>query len=294
VASPSVADSQDRLEDFDRTLHEALVRQEFLLHYQPYLDLVSHQVAGVEALIRWQHPSRGLLYPDDFIAHAERSGLIDSIGEWVLRQACAQMSEWIALGIDIPSISVNVSPLQFSNSTLPTLVQTVLNEHALSARQLDLEITESTVPSDEKMMRANIAALRQLGVKISIDDFGMGYSSLERLRTIQVDRLKIDRVFVSELALNPMDACLIRSMIHLAQQLGLSVIAEGIEDAEACVRLQSMGCDQGQGFYFAAALGADACEKYLRDVRHGLRADPCRPGQSSEVYYPAQSLPKPR
>ena len=294
MASPSLADSQNRLEDFDRTLHEALVRQEFLLHYQPYLDLVSHQVAGVEALIRWQHPSRGLLYPDDFISHAERSGLIDSIGEWVLRQACAQMSEWTALGIDIPSISVNVSPRQFSNGALPTLVQTVLTEYSLSARHLDLEITESTVPSDEKIMRTNIAALRQRGVKISIDDFGMGYSSLERLRTIQVDRLKIDRVFVSELALNPMDACLIRSMIHLAQQLGLCVIAEGIEDAEACARLQSMGCDQGQGFYFSAALGADACEKYLRDVQHGLRADPCRPGQSSEVYYPAQSLPNPR
>ena len=291
MASPSFADNQYRLEDFDRTLQDALVCHEFLLHYQPCLDLVSHQVAGVEALIRWQHPSRGLLYPDDFIPHAERTGMIDSIGEWVLRQACAQMSEWMALGIDISSISVNVSPRQFSNSALPMLVQAVLNEHALSAVHLDLEITESIVPSDEKMMRSNIAALRQRGVKISIDDFGMGYSSLERLRTIQVDRLKIDRVFVSELALNPMDACLIRSMIHLAQQLGLSVIAEGIEDAEACVRLQSMGCDQGQGFYFAAALGADACEKYLRDVQHGMRTDPCRPGQSSEVYYPAQSLP---
>lgn len=156
----------------------------------------------------------------------------------------------------------------------------------LSAVYLDLEITESTVPSDEKMMRTNVAALRQLGVKISIDDFGMGYSSLERLRTIQVDRLKIDRVFVSELALNPMDACLIRSMIHLAKQLGLSVIAEGIEDAEACVRLHSLGCDQGQGFYFTAALGADACEKYLRDVQHGQRADPCRSVRSSQVYYP--------
>ncbi len=294
MASPSFADNQYRLEDFDQALHEALARQEFLLHYQPYLDLATYQVAGVEALIRWQHPSRGLLYPDDFIPHAERTGMIDSIGEWVLRQACAQMSEWMALGIDISSISVNVSPRQFSNSALPMLVQAVLNEHALSAAHLDLEITESIVPSDEKMMRSNIAALRQRGVKISIDDFGMGYSSLERLRTIQVDRLKIDRVFVSELALNPMDACLIRSMIHLAQQLGLSVIAEGIEDAEACVRLQSMGCDQGQGFYFAAALDADACEKYLRDVQHGLRADPCRPGQSSEVYYPAQSLPNPR
>jgi len=109
-------------------LHEALVRQEFLLHYQPYLDLTTHQVAGVEALIRWQHPLRGLLYPDDFILHAERSGLINSIGEWVLNQACAQMSEWIALGIDIPSMSVNVSPCQFSNCSLPTLVQTILQK----------------------------------------------------------------------------------------------------------------------------------------------------------------------
>jgi EAL domain-containing protein (putative c-di-GMP-specific phosphodiesterase class I) len=162
-----------------------------------------------------------------------------------------------------------------------------LHKNALSARYLDLEVTESTVPSDEKMMRTNIAALRQLGVSISIDDFGMGYSSLERLRTIQVDRLKIDRVFVSELAQNPMDVCLIRSMIHLAQQLGLSVIAEGIEDAEACVRLQSLGCDQGQGFYFTAALSADACEKYLRDTQHGQRADSCRATQSSQIYYPA-------
>lgn len=286
MASSSLADSRYGLDDIDQALHEALVRQEFILHYQPYFDLTTHQVAGVEALIRWQHPSRGLLYPDDFIPHAERSGLIDSIGEWVLNQACAQMSEWTALGLEIPSMSVNVSPRQFSNCSLPALVQTILKDNTLSAGYLDLEITESTVPSDEKMMRTNIAALRQLGVTISIDDFGMGYSSLERLRTIRVDRLKIDRVFVSNLALNPMDICLIRSMIHLAQQLGLSVIAEGIEDAEVCVKLRSMGCDQGQGFHFSAALGADACEKYLRDVQHGQRADPCRISQSSQVYYP--------
>lgn len=286
MASQSWPDSREGLDDIYQTLHEALVRQEFILYYQPYLDLTTHQVAGVEALIRWQHPSRGLIYPDDFISHAELSGLIDSIGEWVLNQACAQMSEWTALGLEIPSMSVNVSPRQFSNCSLPALVQTILKKNTLSAAYLDLEITESTVPSDEKMMRTNIAALRQLGVKISIDDFGMGYSSLARLRTIQVDRLKIDRVFLSELSLNPIDACLIRTVIHLAQQLGLSVIAEGIEDAEACARLQSLGCDQGQGFYFTAALGADACEKYLRDVQHGQRADPCRSVRSSQVYYP--------
>jgi EAL domain-containing protein (putative c-di-GMP-specific phosphodiesterase class I) len=287
VASRSLGERVGNSDEFSQILREALARQEFVLHYQPYLDLTTHQVAGVEALIRWQHPSRGLLYPDDFILQAECSGLIDSIGEWVLNQACAQMSEWIALGIDIPSMSVNVSPGQFSNCSLPALVKTILQKNGLSAGYLDLEITESTVPSDEKMMYTNIAALRRLGVRISIDDFGMGYSSLERLRTIQVDRLKIDRVFVSDLALKPVDACLIRSMIHLAQQLRLSVIAEGIEDAEACVRLQSLGCDQGQGFYFTPALGSDACEKYLRDAQHGQRADPCRSVRSSQVFYQA-------
>lgn len=128
MASQSWPDSREGLDDINQTLHEALVRREFILHYQPYLDLTTHQVAGVEALIRWQHPSLGLLYPDDFISHAERSGLIDSIGEWVLNQACAQMSEWTALGLEIPSMSVNVSPRQFSNCSLPALVQTILKK----------------------------------------------------------------------------------------------------------------------------------------------------------------------
>jgi EAL domain-containing protein (putative c-di-GMP-specific phosphodiesterase class I) len=271
VATRSLSESVENSDDFEQRLRGALIRQEFLLHYQPYLNLTTHRVEGVEALVRWQHPLRGLLYPDDFIPQAERSGLIDSIGEWVLDQACAQMSEWTALGIDIAHMSVNVSPRQFSSCSLLEMVQIILNKNKLSAAQLDLEITESTVPSDEKIMCANIASLRQLGVRISIDDFGMGYSSLERLRTMQVDRLKIDRIFVSDLAVNPTDACLVRSMIHLARQLGLSVIAEGIEDAEACVRVHSMGCDQGQGFYFTAALAATECEKYLREAQDAYR-----------------------
>lgn len=277
----------DHFDDINQGLREALVRQEFILQYQPYLDLTTYQVAGVEALIRWQHPLHGLLYPDDFIPHAERSGLIDPIGEWVLNHACAQMSEWVALGIDIPSISVNVSPRQFSSCALPAMVQAILKKNELSAEQLDLEITESTVPLDEKIMYENIALLRQLGVKISIDDFGMGYSSLERLRMIQVDRIKIDRVFISDLALNPMDACLVRSMIHLTRQLGLTVIAEGIEELETCVILHSMGCDQGQGFYFTAALNATECERYLRDAQYAY-------GEDSRLAEPLQQTRSPR
>ena len=174
------------------------------------------------------------------------------------------MGIWCAAGLDIPSISVNVSPRQFNSSSLSTLVQTTLTENHLAANQLDLEVTESALPSDEKMMYANISALRDLGVKISIDDYGMGYSHLERLRMIQIDRIKIDRIFVQNLDLNPRHSSLVRSMIHLAKELGVSIIAEGIEDAEAFARLQSMGCDQDQGIYFTAPLSAAECERYLR------------------------------
>lgn len=252
--------------DLNKMLREALVHREFLLHYQAYLDLKTQKVAGVEALIRWQHPLHGLICPDHFIPYAERTGLIGLIGEWVLEQACAQMNQWHALGIDVPTMSVNVSPRQFDSGAMPELVKAILKKNNRDSWQLDIEITESSVSLDEQTMCADIAALRQLGVKISIDDFGKGYSGLERLRTIQVDRLKIDRSFVSNLTLNPTDACLVRSMIHLAKQLGVTVAAEGIENLETSVAVRSMGCDQGQGYYFARALSATDCEKYLRSM----------------------------
>lgn len=248
----------------EQALRDALAHDEFFLQYQPYHNLSTHDISGVEALIRWQHPMHGLIYPDHFIPSAERSELIDALGVWVLRESCRQMGIWCAAGLDIPSISVNVSPRQFNSSSLPILIQTTLTENHLAANQLDLEITESVLPSDEKMMYANISALRDLGVKISIDDFGMGYSNLQRLRMMQIDRIKIDRIFIEDLALNPRHSSLVRSMIHLAKELGVSIIAEGIEDSEAFVRLQSMGCDQGQGFYFTAALNATECENYVR------------------------------
>ena len=263
----------------DDMLREAVARKEFVLQYQPYLDLKSKNVAGVEALIRWQHPAHGLIYPDHFIPVAERSELIDLIGEWVLREACTQMRDWQAAGIKIPSMSVNVSPRQFSRASLPLLVHSILEKNNLDAEQLDLEVTESAVPLDEKMLYANVLSLRQLGVKISIDDFGMGYSSLERLRMMPVDRLKIDRVFIKNISVNTTDASLVRAMIHLGHQLGIIVIAEGIEDAESYARVQAMGCHQGQGFYFAPALSAAECKKYLRDDQKKCTANREQPSQ---------------
>ena len=256
----------------DHSLREALVRKEFVLHYQPFHDLTTQKIAGVEALIRWQHPTNGLIYPDHFIPIAERSDLIGLLGEWVLQESCSQMSKWCALGIDIPSMSVNVSPQQLSSSFLPTIIEETLSKNRLAAEQLDIEITESSRPSDEKAMCGNITSVRRLGVKISIDDFGMGFSSFERLRIMDVDRLKIDRAFIQHISSSSRDASLVRSMIHLARQLGVSVIAEGIEDAETCIRLQSMGCDQGQGYYFARPLDAMCCEKYLLDAQNSPKA----------------------
>lgn len=254
--------------NLDQMLREALVRREFFLNYQPYLDLKTQKVAGVEALLRWQHPLHGLISPDRFIPHAEHSDLIDSIGEWVLSQACEQMNRWQGHGIEVPSMSVNVSPRQFDSSAMPALVKTILTKNNLAPSQLDIEITESASPLNQKTMCADVAALRQLGVKISIDDFGTGYSSLERLRTMRIDRLKIDRSFISNITFNSMDEHLVRSMIHLAQQLGVSVIAEGIENLETSILMLSMGCDQGQGFYFSRALSAIECETYLRGMQN--------------------------
>jgi EAL domain-containing protein (putative c-di-GMP-specific phosphodiesterase class I) len=273
MISPHTNNNAKLLGNLHNMLREALVYKEFFLHYQPYLDLKTQKVAGVEALIRWKHPLHGLISPDQFIPYAEHSGLIDLIGEWVLDQACAQMNQWHALGIEVPTMSINVSPRQFDSGSMPALVKTFLTKNNLPACKLDIEITESSEPSSEKKMCADIALLRQLGVKISIDDFGKGYSNLDRLRTMQIDRLKIDRSFVSNIALNPTDACLVRAMIHLAQQLGVTVIAEGIENLETSVVLRSMGCDQGQGYYFASALSATDCEMYLQNMQHLYRVD---------------------
>jgi len=262
--NPEISDCE-ALQQAD-LLHCALARNEFVLHYQPYFDLCTEKIVGVEALVRWQRPVHGLLYPDTFIAVVERSGLISTLGEWVMLKACMQMKDWQTSGIELRSISVNVSPLQFDQSTLPASVHNMLTQIDLAPELLNIEITESSMPLDPSRMYLDVAALRRLGVKVSIDDFGMGYSSLERLRMMQVDRIKIDRVFISHLVSNPIDQCLVKAMMTIAQQLGLSTIAEGIEQLDTLAMLRSFGCEQGQGFYFSPPLSGADCDRYLRQV----------------------------
>ena len=241
----------------------ALELDQLILHYQPYIDLCTHKVVGVEALLRLQHPVHGMLPPQMFIPAAERSGLIGAIGEWVILKACTQMKEWQTSGIKLPSLSVNISPLQFDQSALPNYIQAVLNKLSLAADLIDIEITESSIPTDPNGMYRDVSALRKLGVKISIDDFGLGYSSFERLKMMQVDRIKIDRLFVSNLTSNYIDRCLVNAMIDLSIQLGVSTVAEGIEQLDTLDLLRSMGCEQGQGFYISPPLSTADCERYL-------------------------------
>jgi diguanylate cyclase (GGDEF)-like protein len=243
-------------------LRRAIERSEFFLVYQPILDLRSSRITGVEALIRWQHPTRGVVPPDDFIPMLEQTGLIVSAGRWVLEEACQQLATWHRAGRHL-DMSVNVSPRQLETDEFINDVSTVLGMTGLSPASLILEITETTIMSDTDATIARLRKLKGLGVRLAIDDFGTGYSSLAYLRQFPVDALKIDRSFINAIAESPEAGALIHTLVHLGKALGLSTLAEGIEDHEQFTRLQLEECDSGQGFLFSRPLTPDALEPYL-------------------------------
>lgn len=238
-------------------LRAALSRDEFVLHYQPKFDASNGQPVGAEALLRWQHPVRGLLPPDSFIALAERTGLIIPIGEWVLRQACQQMQQWYAQGYSHWRMAVNLSALQFCHAGLVDSVASALAEHALPANCLTLEITESTAMSDADASMRVLQQLSDMGVDISIDDFGTGYSSLLYLKRLPANELKIDRGFVSELERDSDDAAIISAIVALGQALNLRIVAEGVETSSQQDFLTNLGCDSLQGFLLGRPSPAD-------------------------------------
>ncbi|MEK7423772.1 MAG: EAL domain-containing protein [Actinomycetota bacterium] len=245
-------------------LRTALVEEQLRLHYQPQVDLHSGRVVGVEALVRWQHPERGLLAPADFIAVAEESGLIGPIGHWVLQEACRQMDEWrCASSWAPPLMTVNVSPLELDASSFVDEVRTVLARTGLDPRALCLELTESAVMTPTAALDT-LADLRDLGCYIGIDDFGTGYSSLARLRDLPVEVLKIDRSFVDGLGTDPNDSAIVSSIMSLALTMGLHVIAEGVEEPRQAEALTRLGCQFAQGYLFARPMPADALISYGR------------------------------
>lgn len=237
-------------------LRQALEHGQLRLHFQPIYDLHQGTIAGFEALVRWQHPQKGLIAPGIFIPIAEETGLIGAIDNWVLEQACDQAREWLGQGHALGFIAVNISSRLFGNGDLDLQVATVLAKSGLEPRYLELEITESTVMQDPDAALELLQRLRTLGVQLAIDDFGTGYSSLQRLKRMNVHKLKIDQGFVRGLPADREDAAITRSVISLAHNLGLKVVAEGIEVADQAAFLLSQNCDYGQGYGFARPLPA--------------------------------------
>jgi diguanylate cyclase (GGDEF)-like protein/PAS domain S-box-containing protein len=247
----------------ESNLRGGLERNEFVVHYQPQVDTRSFQLVGMEALVRWQHPSLGLLYPKDFVSLAEDSGLIIQLGDWILREACAQNMRWQNAGLAPMRVSVNFSARQFQQPTFISSVAAILKETNLDPRWLELELTESSVMKDPEQAIEKLHELKIMGIKIAIDDFGTGYSSLNYLKRFPIDTLKIDRSFVSDICKDLHDTAIVRAIITLGHALDLTVVAEGVETQEQLQYVSSLECDVVQGFLFSKSLSARAFEELL-------------------------------
>jgi diguanylate cyclase (GGDEF)-like protein/PAS domain S-box-containing protein len=248
-------------------LRAAISRQEFLIHYQPVIDLRSRYVVGMEALLRWQRPGHELLRPNSFLNLAEETGLIVSINEWVLKTACKQIAAWKAIGISDLRMSVNVSPVQFRRGSVCGAIATALAEADIPPSLLDIELTESILLGDADDVVSQLHELRRLGVTLSLDDFGTGYSSLSYIRNFPLDRLKIDRSFIQGLASNRSDLAIVRTIIDLGHILGLRVVAEGIETVGQSTLLRAEGCDEVQGYLYSEPMPAEAFVVWLMGYR---------------------------
>lgn len=242
--------------ELESALRLAIEREEFCLHYQPQVDLATGNIPGCEALIRWNHPGRGLVPPAEFIPLAEETGMIVAIGEWVLKEACRQAKAWQDAGLPALTIAVNLSARQFRKGDLAETIRTILDQTGFDADRLDLELTESMVMDDADGAERTMRMLKQLGVKLSLDDFGTGYSSLNYLRRFPVDSLKIDRSFINDITGDPGCASVVTSIIAIARNLKLNTVAEGVESREQLAFLAGCGCDVYQGFLFSKPLPA--------------------------------------
>jgi EAL domain-containing protein (putative c-di-GMP-specific phosphodiesterase class I) len=238
-------------------LRLALEKKELFLVYQPQMDVATGKISGLEALLRWQHPDLGLVPPDKFIGIAENSGLIMSIGEWVLRTTCQQARKWQDEGLSAIPIAVNVSAVQFRHEGFCELIRRVLRETGLAPQYLELELTESLLLANADVTLSVLQELKTMGLKLAIDDFGTGYSSFSYLKRFPVSKLKIDRSFVRDVAVNPDDAAITTAIISMAKSLSLKVIAEGVEDEAQISFLRAHHCDEIQGYYFSKPLAVD-------------------------------------
>jgi EAL domain-containing protein (putative c-di-GMP-specific phosphodiesterase class I) len=249
----------------ENMLRKALSHRDFVLFYQPVVDISSKNVVGVEALIRWKHPELGLLSPAHFISAAETSGLIIPIGDWVLRTACRQTKIWQKKIDSELTVAVNLSARQFQQPNLTEEIAEALEETGLEPKYLELEITESNAMQNADNTIYTLRELKALGVRISMDDFGTGYSSLNYLKRFPIDTLKLDQSFVREITSNPTDAAIATAVIAMAHTLNLKVIGEGVEKEDQLEFLRARGCDYIQGYLFSPPLAVENLEAYMSE-----------------------------
>lgn len=268
----SVDSEMRRRRELEKDLREALGRDQFHLAYQPQISYADHRVVGVEALIRWQHPEHGLVPPDLFIPLAEQNGTIIPIGEWVLDQACRQLREWHDQGFTELRMAVNLSTVQLHHAELPRVVNNLLQIYRLPPRSLELEVTETGLMEDISTAAQHLLSLRRSGALIAIDDFGTGYSSLSYLKSLPLDKIKIDKSFVQDLLDDDDDATIVRAIIQLGKSLGMQVIAEGVETPEQEAYIISEGCHEGQGYHYSKPLPARELAAYLKQAERNNAA----------------------
>jgi diguanylate cyclase (GGDEF)-like protein/PAS domain S-box-containing protein len=252
--APAMADRAMKRQSIEQNLRRALERQEFALHYQPKIDLSTGKISGTEALIRWTHPTRGLISPADFVPIAEDCGLIVPIGKWVMQEACAQARAWADAGLQMGSMAVNVSSMEFGRAGFLNDIFAILAETGLTPRTLEIELTESVLMRQAAAAAVTLEALQAKGVRVAIDDFGTGYSSLSYLQKFRIDTLKIDQSFVRQITAGAGGTHIVNAVIAMAQNLDLRVVAEGVETREEFEFLCARGCDVGQGYYFSRPL----------------------------------------
>jgi diguanylate cyclase (GGDEF)-like protein/PAS domain S-box-containing protein len=259
-------------QSLESQLRYALERQELLLHYQPKVNLKTGAITSVEALLRWQHPERGLLLPGQFLTLAEDTGMIVQIGHWVLREACRQTREWLDVGLPAVPVAVNISSLEFRSEKFLEGVQAALKDTCLDPRYLELELTETVLMRHAEAAASALGQLKSIGVRVAVDDFGTGYSSLSYLTRFPIDALKLDQSFVHDIIPGSDDAIVVSAVISMGKSLKHRVIAEGVETLEQLAFLQGRGCDEGQGFYFSRAVVAQQFAKLLET---GIAANAC-------------------
>ncbi|WP_070000001.1 putative bifunctional diguanylate cyclase/phosphodiesterase [Cellulosilyticum sp. I15G10I2] len=248
-------------------LQEAIKNKEFILNYQPKIDTLSQKIVGMEALIRWKHPKKGFISPNEFIPIAEQAGLITEIGKWGLMEACLQNKAWQDKGYEKYIVSVNISAIEFYQEDMLDSIKETLKTSGLEAQYLEIELTESMTIIDKKQTIAKMKAIRALGVKIALDDFGTGYSSLSYLKVLPIDVLKLDQSFIVEIERDHVSKCITLSIIDLSRLLNIETVAEGVETKEQAELLSAMGCNMIQGYYYSKPIEADLFEeRYMKIV----------------------------